>query len=72
MMGQPWTKPTKLTVLEEEDRDAAGYTNPDVSKKEFYLPGGTHGSPCHMAALAKRFGVGVRMGMSSHIPYFDM
>jgi hypothetical protein len=33
MMGQPWTKSTKLTVLEEEDRDAAGYTNPYVPKK---------------------------------------
>ncbi len=25
MMDQPWTKSTKLTVLEEEDIDAAGY-----------------------------------------------
>jgi hypothetical protein len=53
MMGQPWTKSTKLTVLEVEDRDAAGYTNPNVPKKESYLLGRTHGSPCHMAALAK-------------------
>ncbi len=53
MMGQPWTKSTELTVLEEEDRDAACYTNPDVPKKELYLPGSIHGSPHHTAALAK-------------------
>ena len=39
--------------MEEEDGYAAGYTNPDVPKKEWYLPGSTHGSPHHMAALAK-------------------
>jgi hypothetical protein len=53
MMGQPWPKSTELTVLEEKDRNAAGYTNPDAPKKESYLPGSTHGSPHHMAALAK-------------------
>ena len=30
-----------------------GYTHPDVPKKESHLPGSTHGSPHHMATLAK-------------------
>ncbi len=53
MMGQTRERSVELTDQEEEDRHAAGYTNPDIPKKESYLPGSAHGSPCHMAALAR-------------------
>jgi hypothetical protein len=39
MMGQTRKRPVGLTDQEEEDRNAAGYTNPDIPKKETYLPG---------------------------------
>ncbi len=52
MMGQTRERSVELTDQEEEDRHAAGYTNPDIPKKESYLPGSAYGSPCHMAALA--------------------
>ncbi len=50
MMGQTRERSVELTNQEEEDRHAAGYTNPDILKKESYLPGSAHGSACHMAA----------------------
>ena len=53
MMGQTRERSVELTDQEEEDRHAAGYTNPDIPKKESYLPGSAHGSPRHMAALAR-------------------
>ncbi len=53
MMGQTRDRSVELTDQEEEDRHAAGYTNPDVPKKESYLPGSAHGSPHHMATLAR-------------------
>ena len=40
-----------LKEHEEQDRIAAGYI--DGPKKESYLPSSVHGSPRHMAALAK-------------------
>jgi hypothetical protein len=53
MMGRTRERSVELTKQEEEDRYAAGYTNPDIPKKESYLPGSAHGSPRHMAALAR-------------------
>jgi hypothetical protein len=53
MMGQTRERSNELTDQEEEDRHAAGYTNPDIPKKGSYLPGSAHGSPHHMAALAR-------------------
>jgi hypothetical protein len=53
MMGQTRERSVELTNQEEEDRHAAGYTNPDIPKKESYLPGSAHGSSRHMAALAR-------------------
>ncbi len=53
MMGQTRERSDGLTDQEEEDRNAAGYTNPDLTKKETYLPGSAHGFPRHMAALAR-------------------
>ncbi len=46
MMGQTRERPVGLTDQEEEDRNAAGYTNPDIPKKETYLPGSAHGKVC--------------------------
>jgi hypothetical protein len=37
MMGQTRERSVELTDQEEEDRHAAGYTNPDIPKKESYL-----------------------------------
>ncbi len=53
MMGRTRERSVGLTNQEEEDKNAAGYTNPDIPKKEAYLPGSAHGSPRHMAALAR-------------------
>jgi hypothetical protein len=53
MMGQTRERSVELTDQEQENRHAAGYTNPDVPKKESYLPGSAHGSPRHIAALAR-------------------
>ena len=53
MMGQTRERSVGLTDQEEEDRNASGYTNPDIPKKETYLPGSAHGSPQHMVALAR-------------------
>jgi hypothetical protein len=52
MMGQTRERYVELTLTdqEEEDRHAAGYTNPDIPKKESFLPGSAHSSPRHMAA----------------------
>ncbi len=44
MMGQTKERPVGLTNQEVEDRNAAGYTNSDIPKKETYLPGSAHGS----------------------------
>jgi hypothetical protein len=51
MMGQSRQTSDSLTEHEEQDRHAAGYI--DEPKNESYLPSSVHGSPCHMAALAK-------------------
>jgi hypothetical protein len=51
MMGQMRQTSDDLTEHEEQDRRAAGYI--DEHKNESYLPSSVHGSPCHMAALAK-------------------
>jgi hypothetical protein len=54
MMGQVRAKTSAALAQEEENRNAAGFGNPDCSnKKETYVPDSTHGSPRHMAALAK-------------------
>ena len=42
-----------VTQEEEVERNDAGFSNPDESTNETYLPGSIHGSPRHMAALAK-------------------
>ena len=52
MMGQNRQTSDTLTEHEEQDRLAAGYV--DESKNESYLPSSVHGSPRHMAALAKK------------------
>jgi hypothetical protein len=58
MMGQARQISDDLNEHEEQDRHAAGYS--DEPKKETYLPSSIHGSPRHMAALAKKcFGFGV-------------
>ena len=51
MMGQSRQTSDALTEHEEQDRHAAGYI--DEPKNESYLPSSVHGSPHHMAALAK-------------------
>jgi hypothetical protein len=51
MMGQTRQTSDALTEHEEQDRHAAGYIN--EPKNESYLPSSVHGSPHHMAALAK-------------------
>jgi hypothetical protein len=51
MMGQTRQTPDTLTEHEEQDRRAAGCI--DELKNESYLPSSVHGSPHHMAALAK-------------------
>jgi hypothetical protein len=54
MMGQKRQRPVNLTQNEEDDRRAAGCDNVDEGQgKESYLPGSVHGSPRHMASLAR-------------------
>ena len=54
MMGQVRAKSSAALAQEKEDWMAAGFGNPDsIEKKETYVPDSTHGSPRHMAALAK-------------------
>ena len=50
-MGQSMQTSDVLTEHEGQDRHAAGYT--EQPKNESYLPSSVHGSPRHMAALAK-------------------
>ncbi len=50
-MGQTGQTSDDLTEHEEQDRRAAGYIG--EPKKESYLPSSVHGSPRHIAALAK-------------------
>ena len=51
MMGQARQISDDLNEHKEQDRHAAGYS--DEPKKDSYLPSSVHGSPRHMAALAK-------------------
>jgi len=51
LMGQMRQTSDDFTEHEEQDRCAAGYIN--EPKNESYLPSSVHGSPHHMAALAK-------------------
>ena len=51
MMGQTRQTSDDLTEHEEQDRHATGYINEPKNKS--YLPSSVHGSPRHMAALAK-------------------
>ncbi len=51
MMGQARQISDDLNEHKEQDRHAAGYS--DEPKKETYPPSSIHGSPRHMAALAK-------------------
>ena len=70
-MGQTRQTSDALTEHEEQDRRAAGYI--DEPKNESYIPSSVHGSPRHMAALAKNaliFGFGI--WLTTHIPYPDM
>jgi hypothetical protein len=53
MMGQIRTKKVATLSHENDELHQAGFSNPDINKKESYLPDSTHGSPRHMAALAK-------------------
>ncbi len=50
-MGQTRQTSDDLTEREEQYRRAAGYI--DEPKNKSYLPSSVHGSPRHMAALAK-------------------
>jgi hypothetical protein len=73
MTGQTRERSVELTDQEKEDRHAADYTNPDIPKKESYLPGSAHGSPGHMAAFARNaLTCGIRMGLSPCVPHVDM
>ncbi len=51
MMRQTRQTSDDLTEHEDQERHAAGYI--DEPKNESYLPSSVHGSPRHMAALAK-------------------
>jgi hypothetical protein len=51
LMGQTRQTSDVLTEHEEQDRRAAGFI--DEPKNESYLPCSVHGSPRHIAALAK-------------------
>ena len=55
MMGGTRKRSAVPAVSQEEEfeRHDAGFSNPDESMNETYLPGSTHGSPRHMAGLAK-------------------
>ena len=53
MMGQKRRKAEAALAEEREAREQAGFGNPDDEKKVSYLPDSIHGSPRHMAALAK-------------------
>jgi len=53
MMGQSRQTSDALTEHEEQDRRAAAAGYIDEPKNESYLPSSVHGSPRHMAALAK-------------------
>ena len=53
MMGQPRQRPNSEEQIDEDEQEAAGYTNPDYPKKESYVPGSVHGSVRHMTALAR-------------------
>jgi len=53
MMGQKRVKKVAALSHEIDELNDAGFSNPDINKKESYLPDSTHGSPRHMAALAK-------------------
>ncbi len=57
MMGGTGKKSVVPAVSQEEklERHDAGFSNTDESINETYLPGSTHGSPRHMAGLAKNF-----------------
>jgi phosphoribosylformylglycinamidine (FGAM) synthase-like amidotransferase family enzyme len=52
ILGQARQISDNLNKHEEQDRHAARYS--DEPKKESYLPSSVHGSPRHMAALAKK------------------
>lgn len=53
MMGQARARSAAARAREEAERNAAGFSNPDRVKQESYLPDTVHGSPRHMAAMAK-------------------
>jgi hypothetical protein len=53
MMGQIRAKKAAVIASETDQLDQAGFSNPDIERKESYLPDSAHGSPRHMASLAK-------------------
>jgi hypothetical protein len=70
MMGQTRQTYDALTEDEEQDRHASGYT--EQPKNESYLPSSVHGSPHHMAALAKNALVLVSEFGCPHVFHTDM
>ena len=53
MMGHNQTRPGNLTEQEEDERREAGCYGEGDQGNESYLPGSVHGSPRHMASLAR-------------------
>ena len=53
MMGQTRHQSANLTEDEEDERRAAGFHDVNDEQNESYLPGSVHGSPRHMASLAR-------------------
>ena len=51
LMGQTRQTSVSLNKYDKQDKIASGYI--DEPKNELYLLSSVHGSPCHMAALAK-------------------
>jgi hypothetical protein len=53
MMGQKRQQSVNPTEHEEDERRAAGFNDVQDQENESYLPGSVHGSPRHMASLAR-------------------
>ena len=53
LMGQNQMRPGNLTEQEEDERREAGFNDDEDQGNKSYLPGSVHGSPRHMALLAR-------------------
>ncbi len=67
MMGQNQQQPVNPTELEEDERRAAGFIDLESEENVSYLPGSVHGSPRHMASLARNALVLVSKFGSPHV-----